>query len=72
MSSSPNQTEVVSSQEIRGSRKIIYVDVIENDKGRAVRMTEISNNKRNFIIIPPELVSEVMGAASRASADATS
>lgn len=52
-------TRVIKSTEFRGEGKIIYLDAIQNARGTALRIAEVSKGKRTIILIPTELVPQL-------------
>lgn len=45
-------TKLIHSDSFRGDGKIFYVDAVENERGKALRIAEVSKGKRTIIMIP--------------------
>lgn len=52
----PTTNKCYATHTIQGSGKIIYLDFISNDRGDALRITEVASRKRNSVMIPLSLL----------------
>lgn len=55
----PTTTKVLKTSIVQGGGKIFYIDAITNERGGAMRLTEIAQSRRNSIIIPLALCADV-------------
>lgn len=49
-------TQTLKTVEFQGCGKIIYLDAVKNDRGKALRIVEVSKGARTMVLIPAELV----------------
>lgn len=52
----------IASERIASGRKIFYLDLKENQRGRFLRITEDVDGRRNTIILPVEAFKDFTGA----------
>lgn len=57
--------EMIASERVKVERKLFYVDLMENSKGRFLRVTEDVRGRRDRIIIPGSGVQELLGIMTR-------
>lgn len=50
----PKKYRTKFSRSLKLEKKLVYVDVIENQRGRALRVTELFMNRRSSVLIPSE------------------
>ncbi|MCB1225829.1 MAG: PUR family DNA/RNA-binding protein [Verrucomicrobiales bacterium] len=53
------------SEKIVGDRKIFFLDLKENDRGRFVKITEDVRGRRDTIMLPMEVAEEFLEALQR-------
>lgn len=53
-----NNTKRLATASFQGDGKIFYLDAIENERGKALRIAEVSKGKRTIILIPAALIVE--------------
>lgn len=53
------------SEKIVGERKIFFLDLKENDRGRFIRITEDVRGRRDTIMLPMENAEDFMDALQR-------
>lgn len=53
------------SEKIVGERKIFFLDLKENDRGRFIKITEDVRGRRDTIMLPMETAEEFLGALQR-------
>lgn len=58
-------TKTLHTEEFRGDGKIFYLDAVENERGRALRIAEVSKGKRTIIMIPASLIALYEGALGK-------
>jgi hypothetical protein len=68
-SETDSKTITISTQTIQGDGKLIYVDAVENSRGRAMRVVEVSRGKRTFVLIPESLMAGFDTAYSLIASD---
>ena len=50
-----SDTKTIFSASFRGDGKIFYLDAVENERGQALRIAEVSKGKRTIIMVPLSL-----------------
>ena len=50
------------SEKIQTERKTFFLDLKENDRGRFIKITEDVRGRRDTIMVPIEVVNEIMDA----------
>lgn len=53
-----SNTRRLATATFNGDGKIFYLDAIENERGKALRIAEVSKGKRTIILIPAPLMIE--------------
>ncbi len=53
------------SEKIVGDRKIFFLDLKENDRGRFIKITEDVRGRRDTIMLPMEIAEEFLDALQR-------
>lgn len=53
------------SEKIVGDRKIFFLDLKENDRGRFIKITEDVRGRRDTIMLPMETAEEFLDALER-------
>lgn len=48
----PTTNRCHATRTIQGGGKIIYLDFISNERGDALRITEVASRKRNSVMLP--------------------
>lgn len=61
--------EMIATHRIKVERKLFYVDVMENMKGRFVRITEDVRGRRDRVVIPETGVAEIGRILSEVAAE---
>lgn len=62
----PNQpTPPIASEKISTDRKVFFVDLKENDRGRFLKITEDVGGRRDTIMMPIEALQEFIEALTR-------
>lgn len=56
-----NNTRRLATTTFEGDGKIFYLDAIQNERGKALRIAEVSKGKRTIILIPAALVPKFEG-----------
>ena len=66
MSEIPRQfSPPIASEKICSDRKIFFVDLKENNRGRFIKITEDVSGRRDTIMVPVEALPEFVEALSR-------
>lgn len=60
-----NNTRRLATATFNGDGKIFYLDAIENERGKALRIAEVSKGKRTIILIPAALIVEYENQLSK-------
>ncbi len=58
----PPPAPPLHSEKLVSDRKIFFLDLKENDRGRFIKITEDVRGRRDTIMLPIELAQEFMGA----------
>lgn len=53
------------SEKIVGERKVFFMDLKENDRGRFIKITEDVRGRRDTIVVPMEVMEEFVDALTR-------
>jgi len=57
--------EALHSEKIVSDRKIFFLDLKENDRGRFIKITEDVRGRRDTIMLPMEVAEEFLDALQR-------
>jgi hypothetical protein len=55
----------IASEKIISDRKLFFIDLKENNRGRFLKVTEDVSGRRDTIMIPVAILSEFIAALSR-------
>ena len=61
----PPAATPLASEKIASERKVFYIDLKENNRGRYYKITEDVGGRRDTIILPAEAAQEFVEALSR-------
>ena len=61
----PRGVPPLHSEKIVGERKIFFLDLKENDRGRFIKITEDVRGRRDTIMLPMEHAEEFLDALQR-------
>ena len=61
----PRGAPPLHSEKIVGERKVFFMDLKENDRGRFIKITEDVRGRRDTIVVPMEVMEEFVDALSR-------
>jgi PurA ssDNA and RNA-binding protein len=61
----PRGAPPLHSEKIVGERKIFFLDLKENDRGRFIKITEDVRGRRDTIMLPMEHAEEFLDALQR-------
>ena len=61
----PQASPPIASEKVTIDRKIFFVDLKENQRGRFFKITEDVNGRRDTIMLPVEAAQEFVEALSR-------
>ncbi len=61
----PRGVPPLHSEKIMGERKIFFLDLKENDRGRFIKITEDVRGRRDTIMLPMEQAEEFVDALQR-------
>jgi hypothetical protein len=62
----PNQpTPPIASEKIVTDRKVFFIDLKENDRGRFLKITEDVSGRRDTIMLPMEALNDFVEALTR-------
>jgi hypothetical protein len=61
----PPQAPPIASEKILSDRKIFFLDLKENQRGRFLKITEDVGRRRETIMLPKEAFQEVLEALTR-------
>lgn len=61
----PPRTPPIATEKVIAERKIFFLDLKENDRGRFLKITEDVAGRRDSIIIPREALAEFTEALAR-------
>ena len=66
------EQEVLHTEKILADRKIFFLDLKENKRGRVVKITEDVSGNRDTIMVPAEILGDFIAALNdiRATAEA--
>ncbi len=62
MNEAPIQTPPLATEKITIDRKLFFLDLKENHRGRFLKITEDVAGRRNTVIIPSEAFGDLAGA----------
>lgn len=54
--------ELLHTEKIISDRKIFYLDLKENNRGKVIKITEDVNGNRDTIMVPAEIIDDFIGA----------
>lgn len=54
--------EEIATRRLDIDRKVFYLDVLRNDRGTMLKITECSNGRRNRLMLPIEAVDDFLDA----------
>ena len=63
------QCNTLATEKISVDRKIFFLDLQENHRGRYLKITEDVGGRRDTIIVPIEAAAEFLGAFQRLTAE---
>ncbi len=61
----PSQGPPLHTEKVFADRKVFFLDLKENERGRFVKITEDVRGRRDTIILPMEALDEFIEALSR-------
>jgi hypothetical protein len=61
----PSNTEPLASEQFRIERKLFFIDLRENARGRYLKITEDVNGRRNTLLLPAAAAAEFLTALKR-------
>lgn len=65
MSEAPRFSPPIASEKIVSDRKLFFVDLKENNRGRFIKVTEDVSGRRDTIMVPIEALPDFVDALSR-------
>jgi hypothetical protein len=60
---------IIEARELQIERKLFYVELRENERGKFLRITEESHGRRNSIIVPSSGVDDITAAIAEVLAN---
>jgi PurA-like ssDNA and RNA-binding protein len=60
---------IIEARELQIERKLFYVELRENERGKFLRITEESHGRRNSIIVPSSGVDDITAAITEVLAN---
>lgn len=52
--------ELMVPTQVSAGPKLIYLELLENHRGPHIRITEVIRDQRNTIVVPPEMLPEIV------------
>lgn len=56
------ESDILHTEKILSDRKVFFLDLKENSRGRVVKITEDVNGNRDTIMVPAEILGDFISA----------
>ncbi len=63
-------SDLLHTEKIVGERKVFFIDLKENARGKVIKITEDVSGNRDTIMVPAEMLDEFIEALNNVSAAA--